>query len=174
MLFHNPTDLQQKFQIGETLYDVPAGAGVNIPDHMAYVVDGRGMALARGRNPQWPKEGAPPMARTSEALPAEVERLLSSPYVKPNVRDGFVADWSRAPRQRRTKLLEQLGRLAEGRSPRDEAGDYDDYSSPGAQSDDAPGAAEQAGDEAAVGDQLTEAAAAAGRPARTGRRPAGG
>lgn len=170
MKFHNPTDATQKTQIGETLYTIPPKATVEIPDHMAYVVKARGMVLKTGPGP----EGSP-KAETREALPSEVERLLGSRFISARQREDFSASWSRAGRTERARMFQGLQRIAEGRSPEDRDGDFErdpDVMGVGG-ADDAPGAAEQAGDEAAVGDQLTEAATAAGRP-RNGRRAAGG
>lgn len=163
MIFHNPTAADHRTQIQETVYLTPAGGEIDIPDHLAYVVEGRAMPLRRGRNPS-PPDGGAPRGSTHEAMPAEVERLFGSPYVKAHHKAAFAREWARSPRQRRAELLGQLARLADGRAMNDVAGD-DAAVGP---ADPEPGAAEQAGDLAGVSDQLSEAAAAVGK--RRGQR----
>ena len=161
MIFHNPTAAEHRTQIQETVYLTPAGGEIDIPDHLAYVVEGRSMPLRRGRNPS-PPDGGAPRGTTHEAMPAEVERLFGSPYGKPHHKAGFAREWARASRPRRAEMLVQLARMAEGRAMNDAAGD-DAAVGP---ADPEPGAAEQAGDVAEVGGQLAEVAAAAGRRPR--------
>lgn len=111
MRFHNPTDKPQRFTIGTRTYDVPKGANVDLPDHLAYVVKSRGMVLREGPAP----EADAPTAAVAEALPPRAEVLLASPRLSPRQRESFRSSYALAGNTVRARMIEELEAIAEGK-----------------------------------------------------------
>ena len=125
--FHNPTNDTQNFSIGGRDYSVAAGQNVEIPDQFVYVVRSRGMALRAGPSPE--KDAT--TAKPAESLPDRVTVLFSSPHVRPSTRASFTEAWAKTRDQGvRSKMIEQLERIAEGRAPNADDDDVDNSGTP--------------------------------------------
>lgn len=157
MRFHNPTKHEQKFSIGKHSYVVPAGANVDIPDNLAYVVKHRSMALVEGPAP----DPAAPVAKPVEALPGRALVLLASPRISPQTAERWKALYARAGAAERARLVEQLEALAEGRGSLDRPAREEDGD---AVDDDGP----QSAAEEDVDAQVGAAAAAVGKGRKKG------
>lgn len=161
--FHNHTRETQRFSIGNRDYTVEAGQSVEIPDNLSYVVKLRGMQLRPGPSPQ--KDAG--TAKAVESLPDRVNVLFASPHVSPRTRQSFIEHWQslRDPKER-SKAIEQLERIAEGRAANDE----DDAPVDTADATDDALSSEQpataAASESDVDAQIGAAAAVAGRARR--------
>lgn len=125
--FHNHTRETQRFSIGNRDYTVEAGQSVEIPDNLSYVVKLRGMQLRPGPSPQ--KDAG--TAKAVESLPDRVTVLFSSPHVRPSTRASFTEAWAKTRDQGvRSKMIEQLERIAEGRAPNADDDDVDNSGTP--------------------------------------------
>lgn len=166
MLFHNPAERALRFTIADRSYDVPPGAEVEIPDALAYVVKGRGMALAEGPAPQ----GDPKVRATvRKVMPPAAQALLLQ--LQPWEREGFDRAWEEADDTARQHLLaalrERVAHPTERQDHREAGGGEVSGGEDGA----GPGAGEDLG---GIDEAINKAAVAAGRaPKARAPRPRG-
>lgn len=166
MKFHNPTKNLQRFEIGKRAYTVPAGAEVDIPDGLAYVVRSRGMALEPGPAPA--VEGQPVVeAVVVEAIPDSVEMLLTSKFIFAEEREAIRAAYRQSRGEDRVALVQRLTLRAQGRG----TGEDPDEGEPEHSAVDVTGAADDEGAGDADASDVTAQinAAAAGVRARRSR-----
>lgn len=153
--FHNTTDREQKFELGDRHYTVPPHGEVEIPEHLTYVIKSRRMPFAEGPAP----DGAP-RAEVREALPSEVEQNLAR--LTPEEAAQFRREWLRAGRGERARMSARLALVAERRAGLDETPvDEDGAAEPAGPTESAP-----ATDESGAQAQVDEAARTAGRARR--------